>query len=39
MEEAQSKQSKFQEIMESIKSSIFSTTLELLRDKKAGILI
>jgi len=38
MEETQNKQSKLQEILESIKNKIFGTMLELLKEKKAGIL-
>ena len=36
MEEAQNKQSKIQEIIESVKNTVFSTILELLKEKKAG---
>ena len=36
MEENDSKQTKFQEIIEAIKETIFSVNLELLKDLKAG---
>ena len=37
LEEAEKKQSKLQAIIESIKNTIFSTIIELLKEKKAGI--
>ena len=39
MEEAQNKQSKLQEILETIKNTTFNTILELLKEKKAGTAI
>ena len=36
MEESETKQTKIQEIIETIKETIFSVNLELLKDLKAG---